>query len=170
MGHFKVPKFSKPHLTRESLGLTPWVKYDKYNPHSDQSTDARKSLADLDYSPLRRVTLQSFLMGILISMGGFIFGYDTGQISGFLEMPDFLQRFGQRHDDGTYYFSNVRAGLIVALVSTLHTHSPLPSLTLASSPSVRSSVPSLPVLWQISSAEESVSLSGVVSFALATSS
>lgn len=131
MGHFKVPKFSKPHLTRESLGLTPWVKYDKYNPHSDQSTDARKSLADLDYSPLRRVTLQSFLMGILISMGGFIFGYDTGQISGFLEMPDFLQRFGQRHDDGTYYFSNVRAGLIVALVSTLHTYSPLPPLTLA---------------------------------------
>ena len=23
-------------------------------------------------------------------------------------MPDFLERFGQRHDDGTYYFSDVR--------------------------------------------------------------
>ena len=44
------------------------------------------------------------------------FGYDTGQISGFLEMPDFLDRFGQRHSDGTAYFSNVRAGLIVSLV------------------------------------------------------
>jgi SP family sugar:H+ symporter-like MFS transporter len=32
-------------------------------------------------------------------------------------MPDFLQRFGQRHDDGTYYFSNVRSGLIVGLLS-----------------------------------------------------
>ncbi|KIV89186.1 hypothetical protein, variant 1 [Exophiala mesophila] len=117
MGHLKAPNFRKPQLTREGLGLTTWVKYDKYNPHSDQSTDARKSLADLDYSPLRRITLQSFLMGILISMGGFIFGYDTGQISGFLEMPDFLERFGQRHSDGTYYFSNVRAGLIVALLS-----------------------------------------------------
>lgn len=45
------------------------------------------------------------------------FGYDTGQISGFLEMPDFLQRFGQVNAAGDYYFSNVRSGLIVALLS-----------------------------------------------------
>lgn len=45
------------------------------------------------------------------------FGYDTGQISGFLEMPNFLERFGQRNADGTYYFSNVRSGLIVAMLS-----------------------------------------------------
>jgi MFS transporter, SP family, sugar:H+ symporter len=32
-------------------------------------------------------------------------------------MPDFKERFGQRHDDGTFYFSNVRSGLIVALLS-----------------------------------------------------
>lgn len=32
-------------------------------------------------------------------------------------MTDFLRRFGQRHADGTYYFSNVRSGLIVALLS-----------------------------------------------------
>lgn len=32
-------------------------------------------------------------------------------------MPDFLRRFGQRHDDGRPYFSNVRSGLIVALLS-----------------------------------------------------
>lgn len=32
-------------------------------------------------------------------------------------MPDFLQRFGQRHDNGEYYFSNVRSGLIVAMLS-----------------------------------------------------
>lgn len=32
-------------------------------------------------------------------------------------MPDFLQRFGQLNKEGTYYFSNVRSGLIVAMLS-----------------------------------------------------
>jgi sugar porter (SP) family MFS transporter len=70
-----------------------------------------------DTTSLPRLTWKGFWMGILVSMGGAVFGYDTGQISGFLAMPDFLRRFGQRHDDGTYYFSNVRSGLIVALLS-----------------------------------------------------
>jgi SP family sugar:H+ symporter-like MFS transporter len=58
------------------------------------------------------------LMGILVSMGGFIFGYDTGQISGFLEMPDFLRRFADIYDPttGIYKFSNGRSGTIVGLV------------------------------------------------------
>lgn len=34
-----------------------------------------------------------------------------------MEMPDFLDRFGQRHSDGEAYFSNVRSGLIVGLLS-----------------------------------------------------
>jgi MFS transporter, SP family, sugar:H+ symporter len=93
------------------------VYFDQYNPQSEKGTDVRRSLAHLDYSPLPRVTGRSFLMGVLISMGGLIFGYDTGQISGFLEMPDFLERFGQKKDDGTPYFSDVRSGLIVALLS-----------------------------------------------------
>jgi SP family sugar:H+ symporter-like MFS transporter len=68
------------------------------------------------------VTLRTVFMAILVAMGGFIFGYDTGQISGFLEMQVFLQRFGQpgpvTKDSPTgYHFTNVRSGLIVALVS-----------------------------------------------------
>lgn len=42
--------------------------------------------------------------------------YDTGQISGFLEMPDFLDRFGQDRAGGRS-FSDVRSGLIVGLLS-----------------------------------------------------
>ena len=32
-------------------------------------------------------------------------------------MPDFLERFGMRRDNGELYFSNVRSGLIVAMLS-----------------------------------------------------
>lgn len=46
------------------------------------------------------------------------FGYDTGQISGFLEMPDFLQRFGDTTNrDGSPAFTNSRSGTIVGLLS-----------------------------------------------------
>lgn len=68
-------------------------------------------------TPIPLLTWRSFIMGILVSMGGFLFGYDTGQISGFLEMDNFLERYGELQSDGTYHFSNVRSGLIVALVS-----------------------------------------------------
>ena len=47
------------------------------------------------------------------------FGYDTGEISGFLAMPNFLERFGQFNEKtGKFYFSNVRSGLIDAMVSS----------------------------------------------------
>ena len=68
----------------------------------------------------RFMTAWTFCMAVLAAMAGFIFGYDTGQISGFLEMKVFLERFGKRHHDGTYYFSNARSGLIVGLVSLIN--------------------------------------------------
>lgn len=52
---------------------------------------------------------------LMIAFGGFVFGWDTGTISGFVAQTDFKRRFGQRHSDGTYYLSNVRTGLIVAI-------------------------------------------------------
>lgn len=83
--------------------------------HSSQTEIAPTGEPLVD-TPIPLLTWRSFVMGIFVSMGGFCFGYDTGQISGFLEMQDFLQRYGQLRPDGTYYFSNVRSGLIVALV------------------------------------------------------
>lgn len=70
---------------------------------------------DLVDSPIPLLTWRSIVMGIFVSMGGFIFGYDTGQISGFLQTPDFLQRFGEWNGK-EYAFTNVRSGLIVGLV------------------------------------------------------
>lgn len=85
--------------------------------------DEEKRLKEGDYddSKVPFLTARTFIMAILAAMGGFIFGYDTGQISGFLEMPVFLAMFGEPNPDTSasadspYYFSNVRSGLIVAL-------------------------------------------------------
>ncbi|KAF8882961.1 general substrate transporter [Infundibulicybe gibba] len=62
----------------------------------------------------------AIMLAIVASMGGFIFGYDTGQISDILLMPDFLLRFAQcatPDDASTCGFSVVRSGLIVSLLS-----------------------------------------------------
>ncbi|CCD24116.1 sugar porter family MFS transporter NDAI_0C04560 [Naumovozyma dairenensis CBS 421] len=55
------------------------------------------------------------IMCIMVAFGGFVFGWDTGTISGFVAQTDFLRRFGQKHHDGTHYLSKVRMGLIVSI-------------------------------------------------------
>jgi SP family sugar:H+ symporter-like MFS transporter len=84
---------------------------------SVSTNEHEKGPGDLVDTPIPLLTWRSFIMGVFVSMGGFLFGYDTGQISGFLEMENFLERYGQLQPDGTFHFSNVRSGLIVALVS-----------------------------------------------------
>ncbi|KAJ8581299.1 general substrate transporter [Rhizopogon salebrosus TDB-379] len=62
----------------------------------------------------------AIMLALVASMGGFIFGYDTGQISDVLLMDDFLLRFATCSTPGdvsTCRFSNVREGLIVAILS-----------------------------------------------------
>lgn len=66
------------------------------------------------------VGLTAIVLAVFSSIGGFLFGYDTGQIADFLEMDDFKLRFAQCSDPAvadTCEFSNVRSGLIVAMLS-----------------------------------------------------
>lgn len=103
------------------------------------SRDSEKGTAKLGKVP--GITIRTIVMAMLVAMGGFIFGmivsnisthseslltfligYDTGQISGFLEMEVFLKRFGtptavSKTDQYGYHFTNVRSGLIVGMVS-----------------------------------------------------
>ncbi|GMM30241.1 hexose transporter [Martiniozyma asiatica (nom. inval.)] len=51
----------------------------------------------------------------LIAFGGFVFGWDTGTISGFVNMPNFLETFGQVNASGDHYLSKVRTGLMVSI-------------------------------------------------------
>jgi SP family sugar:H+ symporter-like MFS transporter len=67
---------------------------------------------DEDVSPKGRVPAIAVILGAVASIGGFMFGYESGQISGFLAMPDFIERFG---DNGE--FSPVRQGTIVGLLA-----------------------------------------------------
>ena len=53
----------------------------------------------------------------MLSCGGFIFGYDTGTISGFLKMPSFLNNFGAINANGEAYFPVIRSGIIVSIFS-----------------------------------------------------
>lgn len=82
---------------------------------STSTVEREKGPGDVVDGPIPLFTVRSFFMGIFVSMGGFLFGYDTGQISGFLEMKNFLRRYGEPSPSG-YAFSDVRAGVIVGLV------------------------------------------------------
>lgn len=52
---------------------------------------------------------------LLVAFGGFVFGFDTGTISGFVNLPDYKERFGELNGDGDYFLSNVRTGVIVGI-------------------------------------------------------
>ncbi|KAK3370726.1 general substrate transporter [Lasiosphaeria ovina] len=62
--------------------------------------------------------VEALLLGAITSIGGFLFGYDTGQISGMLLFTDFKNRFGQvDNGDGTKDFEPIIQSLIVSLMS-----------------------------------------------------
>ncbi|KAK9770361.1 putative Major facilitator superfamily (MFS) profile domain-containing protein [Seiridium cardinale] len=63
------------------------------------------------------VTFKAVFLGIVVSIGGFMFGYVSGQISGFFLMNDFAERFGQLNaSTGEYEFSAARQGTITGLL------------------------------------------------------
>ncbi|KAK4546412.1 hypothetical protein LTR36_002089 [Oleoguttula mirabilis] len=64
----------------------------------------------------QKITFLAIYLGLVASIGGFMFGYVSGQISGFFAMDDYARRFGQPQSDGTYTFDAVRQGTITSLL------------------------------------------------------
>ena len=60
---------------------------------------------------------QALLLGVITSIGGFLFGYDTGQISGMLLFTDFRKRFAQTNADGAKEWVPIIQSLLVSLMS-----------------------------------------------------
>ncbi|GIJ88807.1 hexose transporter hxt1 [Aspergillus pseudoviridinutans] len=104
-----LSKFGKPAVEQheDSQATTP----------ARADSTLEKDTGLMDDSPVKYLTWRSFILGIVVSMGGFVFGYATGQIAGFTTMDDFKRRFAEVQPDGSYKFSNVRNGLIVGLLS-----------------------------------------------------
>lgn len=82
--------------------------------HGELNPDDALNAVDLPVKPFSAY-LTACLLCLCVAFGGFMFGWDTGTISGFINQTDFLRRFGSRHSDGTYYLSKVRTGLVVSI-------------------------------------------------------
>ncbi|KAK0706645.1 general substrate transporter [Lasiosphaeria miniovina] len=64
-----------------------------------------------------KITMLACFLGTVASIGGFMFGYVSGQISGFFDMRDFGDRFGTYNPaTDAYDFSAARQGAIVGLL------------------------------------------------------
>ncbi|KAH8892767.1 general substrate transporter [Thozetella sp. PMI_491] len=82
---------------------------------SSSDQDERKKAPDAVAS--ERVTFRACFLGVVASMGGFMFGYVSGQISGFFDMKDFGQRFGAYDASSSgYEFSAVRQGAMTGFL------------------------------------------------------
>ena len=66
--------------------------------------------------------LAGIAMTAFAAFGGILFGYDTGTISGIIQMNDWLRKFGVQTSDTTtypigYYLPSSRESLVVSILS-----------------------------------------------------
>jgi MFS transporter, SP family, sugar:H+ symporter len=99
---------------------------DTANDTSNVTTPARtpprrSSVQDVSVEePKGKVPVIAGILGAVASIGGFMFGYESGQISGFLAMSDFIDRFSENGE-----FTAVRQGTIVGLLWYIGKPTPL---------------------------------------------
>ncbi|CCD25511.1 sugar porter family MFS transporter NDAI_0F01930 [Naumovozyma dairenensis CBS 421] len=91
--------------------------------HSDNISETKKDISDFDEAaapveiPKKPASAYTSvcIMCLMVAFGGFISGWDTGTIGGFMAQTDYINRFGSTHPSGTKYMSKVRTGLLVSI-------------------------------------------------------
>ena len=99
-------------MNSDSMMSTPSNKAERDD--SKEFDEDAIALNDMPVKPSSAYVTVS-IMCIMIAFGGFVFGWDTGTISGFVNQTNFVNRLGQKHKDGTRYLSKVRMGLVVSI-------------------------------------------------------
>lgn len=83
-------------------------------PRNGSKTELPHGHAHTSSGPMaaRKAPAIAYIMGAIASMGGFMFGYESGQISGIMAMSDFINRFA----DSSGEFRPARNGTVVGLL------------------------------------------------------
>ncbi|CAI4063779.1 hypothetical protein SKDZ_08G1420 [Saccharomyces kudriavzevii ZP591] len=84
-------------------------------PPKDELEELQKEVDNQLESKSKSDLLFVSICCLMVAFGGFVFGWDTGTISGFVRQTDFIRRFGSTRADGTSYLSDVRTGLMVSI-------------------------------------------------------
>ncbi|KGK39435.1 sugar porter family MFS transporter [Lacticaseibacillus paracasei] len=87
--------------------------HDENSPSNDNFEESNN--AELVPKASKTTYLFAAFACIMIAFGGFVFGWDTGTISGFVNMPDFVHRYGQINSEGEKYLSKSRTGLMLSI-------------------------------------------------------
>ncbi|GMM58443.1 hypothetical protein DAKH74_050600 [Maudiozyma humilis] len=106
-------EFSNGNSATSELSA-PSIKDAEANQVLDDNGNEVDAVIDLPKKPASAYVSVA-LICLMVAFGGFIFGWDTGTISGFVAQTDFKRRFGQIGGDGEPYLSKVRTGLIVSI-------------------------------------------------------
>ncbi|KAG0152412.1 hypothetical protein CROQUDRAFT_649808 [Cronartium quercuum f. sp. fusiforme G11] len=67
--------------------------------------------------PSTKAMLVGISMALFAAFGGYLYGYDTGYISGTKEMPYWLQRFGEPDDSGKFILTTEKNSLVTSILS-----------------------------------------------------
>lgn len=95
------------------------------SPAAEEHADLEKEAGEpLDNSHVRIFTVRVFLMGIIVSIGGLIFGYDTGQISGMFVAYNTATKFLTQ-----LFQDSLRCPTLSTLLRTQQRMADLPSVT-----------------------------------------